>query len=262
MGFHIHIKTPGFVRAIGKAVASAGKIVGEGIEKIDKIPGFSVALTALSFAVPGAGEAVAAFDAVNAAVKIGGMVKKKSKVVAAAAGAVPPQAQQGFNAAIGMLSQPGITPAQFAAMRNAMPSQADKDSFDMAVALQVGGTQGPAPPPGLSPADQAGWYVTHGAVHGLPGTGANTVSNLAGTPLAGGAAQAAVAIKAKRSTWWHKFLVKLHILEEPATADAGTVASSSAGGQTQVPAADPNAAAAPPASPAPAATPPAPTAGT
>jgi hypothetical protein len=210
---HIHVKMPGFVKAIGKAVGSCGRVIGAGIGAIDKIPGLSVALNAIALAVPGADIAVTAFDVTNAAIKVGKMAAHKSKVVAAAAAAVPPAAQNGFQAGVGLLSQPGITPSQFAAMRNALPTQADKDGFDMATALQVGGASGPAPPPGLSPADQAGWYIAHGAVHGLPGTQANTVQNLVGSPLAAGAAQAAEAIHTKHASWWHRLLVKLKLAD-------------------------------------------------
>jgi hypothetical protein len=272
MGLHIHIHAPKFLKAIGKAVGSVGHVVGNVVAKIDKIPGLGIALQGLALAVPGADIAVTAFDVVNATVKVGKMVKKKSPVVAAAESAIPPQAQQGFQAGVGLLSQPEpVTPAQFAAFRNALPTQADKDGFDMATALQVGGVQGPPPPAGLDPAAQAGWFIAHGAVHGLPGTQGNTVQNLIGTPLAGGAEQAAAAIHTKHHSWWHKLLVKLKLaddLSSGATATtvpgtAGTVVTASA---ASAPAADasasspssPAATSSPPTPPAPPPAPPAP----
>lgn len=227
MGLHfrIHLHMPGIVKSLGHIVSSAGHIVGDVGHVIGKVPGLGVALNAIALAVPGADIAAAAFDAVKVASAVGRHAVAVSPIVAAAHNALPPAQQQGFQAAIGALSQADVTPKQLVALRNTLPPE-DQKGFDVATALQTGGVHGARPPANLPPDQVAGWYIAHGATRGMPGTQVDTLLAVAAMPgLNQGAGLAAADLNRKHNSWWHRALVTVGLAHDAApSADMAAAA--------------------------------------
>lgn len=201
------------------AIASATKWVGKTASSIGKTiakiaPALGAALDAVALVIPGVDVIAAAATAVIIAEKIGSAVSTVKSVagpvIAAASSALSGPAQVGFNAAMGAQAA-GVTPAQISTLRSALPDDNAKHGFDVATSLSVGMATGPKPPPGGSPADRAGWAIVHGSTLHAPSVAAPVVTSMAGTTLENGAAAAAKVITAKKESWWHKLLVKIHL---------------------------------------------------
>ena len=211
---HLAQKTMVAAIKVGGVVYKTGMLV-------TKIPGFSIALNAVAIAIPGVDVAAAAYDAIEVAQKVGGMVSAASQLVGAAQGVVSATlgsaGVQGFQAAAGAMGQAGMGVPQMTALLNALPPGAAQAGFHAAVALNTGSV-GPTPPSSLSVAGQAGWMITQGAAaNGKP----SALAAVTGHPAAlQGASMAAAALNAKHASWWHRLLVKLHLTKDVAVQPA------------------------------------------
>jgi len=133
-----------------------------------------------------------------------GVAKIKSDaVITAALKAVPPNGVSGFNVGMGLaLHQVGLQ--QVMAVRSSLPP-ADKQGFDMALALHTGRVT-TVPPPGPAAA-QAGYAMTHGIMGADPDNKAAVVTTLSEDPAAkAGVVLALDHITAARVSLWHRIL--------------------------------------------------------
>jgi len=215
---HTH-QTPGIGHLIGSVAGGLGHFVHDAVSEagkiskfIKKIPMLSTLINTAINIIPGV---ASVRTAISGIVEAAGDIIKADELLSAAKTFIPADAQEGFKVGAGLMSQKGITPEVFHAIQQTLPPNEQK-GFDMAVSLAIGKSKNNAPK-GLSKAQQASYYITHGMVNATPDMRASMMTPIAADPhVAEGAKAAATEIKTRES-FWHHILRVLHLLPKDTT---------------------------------------------
>jgi hypothetical protein len=209
---HTH-HTPGLGHLIGSVSSGLGHFVHDAVSEAGKISKFIKKIPMLSTLINTVVDIVPGVASVRAA--IGGVIDAASDIIkvddmlSAAKGLIPANAMDGFKAGVGLMSQKGIPPQVFTAIRGTLPPN-EQQGFDMAVSIAVGKSKNNAPP-GLTPVQQASYYATHGMANATPDMRAALMTPIAADPHAAQGAQVAVQQIQTRETFWHKVFKFLHL---------------------------------------------------
>jgi hypothetical protein len=134
-------------------------------------------------------------------------------VVAAAYRSVVTTGHVGFQVGAALMRHT-VDTHQLLTIRQSL-SQDDRSGFDLATSLHIGRVTTPPSSKLADPHAQAGYFITHGAQGALPSQKQAIVGAVAQSALPRvGATVAVNKIGHERSSWWHRFLVAIGLVDE------------------------------------------------
>jgi hypothetical protein len=143
----------------------------------------------------------------------GQVLIKTDPVVAAAYRSVVTTGHVGFQVGAALMRHT-LDTHQFLTVRQGL-SQEDKSGFDLATSLHIGRVTTPPSTKLADPHAQAGYAITHGAQGALPSQKQAIMQAVASSALPRvGATVAVNKISHERSSWWHRLLVALGLVDE------------------------------------------------